>query len=561
MAGQRPLGELLDRRQRWALMLSLMLCMFLSALDGSIVSTATPRILADLGGFSLLSWVFTVYILSSTVVVPIVGKLSDMFGRKTFLIGGIAIFVTASAACGAAPSMIALIVARGVQGFGGGMVMASVFTTLGDLFPPAERAKYIGLFTGTFSLAAITGPTVGGLLTDTVGWRWCFFVNVPFGALAILFIWLNLPFRRLGGKLSRVDFAGAALLASATTSLLLALVWGHQEFGWASPETTGLFVASGVLTVAFVLQEMRHPGAILPMVLFRNRVFVQSNLTVVCLGAGMFGAIQYLPTFLQTALGDSATSSGLVSTPQSLGLLVSSVIGGQMIARTGRFKYQVILGACFVVAASFLLRTLDTGEAEWHISLFMVLYGLGSGLVMPSMSVIVQSAVSHEYLGVATSSRQFFMQIGQVFGTAIFGVILATSFQSSFDSHVSDQARAAIAPATLQRFEDPTFALNKPAFAQVQTEVRALPGGEALLTSTVAAQKNAIATAIRDIFTGSSIAALLVLFLAVTAKEIPLRRGFFPEQTRGPQPLPAAGPLPADAPEAVALEPPLPALD
>jgi EmrB/QacA subfamily drug resistance transporter len=542
-------------------MLSLMLCMFLSALDGSIVSTATPRILADLGGFSLLSWVFTVYILSSTVVVPIVGKLSDMFGRKTFLIGGIAIFVIASAACGAAPSMIVLIVARGVQGFGGGMVMASVFTTLGDLFPPAERAKYIGLFTGTFSLAAITGPTVGGLLTDSVGWRWCFFVNVPFGALAILFIWLNLPFRRLGGKLARVDFAGAALLASATTSLLLALVWGHQQFGWASPETVGLFVAAGVLTVAFVLQEMRHPEAILPMALFRNRVFVQSNLMVVFLGAGMFGAIQYLPTFLQTALGNSATSSGLISTPQSLGLLVSSVIGGQIIARTGRFKYQVILGACFVVAASFLLRTLDTGEAEWHISLFMVLYGLGSGLVMPSLSVVVQSAVSHEYLGVATSSRQFFMQIGQVFGTAIFGVILATSFQSSFDSHVSEQARAAIAPATLQRFEDPTLALDKRAFAQVQTEVRALPGGEVLLASTVAAQKDAIATAMRDIFTASSVAALLVLFLAVTAKEIPLRRGFFPTQAPAARPVPAGGPLPAAAPEAAAMEPPLPAVD
>ncbi len=259
----QALGEFLSQRQKWLLLVSLMLCMFVSALDGSIVATATPRILADLGGFSKLSWVFTVYLLSSTVVVPLVGKLSDMFGRKYFLVAGIAIFTIGSASSGAAPSMLFLIGSRAIQGVGGGMIFACVFATLGDLFHPAERGKYIGFFTGTFSLAAISGPTIGGLLTDNAGWRWCFYVNIPVAILAITFIWRNLPYSKKGGQLSRVDFLGAALLSSATVSLLLALVWANEAFGWGSTETVGLFVAAdlvlGLLGGQLALTAADHP--------------------------------------------------------------------------------------------------------------------------------------------------------------------------------------------------------------------------------------------------------------------------------------------------------------
>ncbi len=539
---EQALGELLDRRQKWLLLLSLMTCMFVSALDGSIVSTATPRILADLGGFSQLSWVFTVYMLSSTVVVPIVGKLSDMFGRKLFLIAGIGVFLVGSAASGAAPSMVFLIGARAVQGIGGGMLFACVFATLGDLFAPAERGKYIGFFTGTFAIAAITGPTIGGLLTDNVGWRWCFYVNIPVGIMAIAFISMNLPFRRKPGRLSQVDFIGAALLGGATTTLLLALVWAQKDFGWGSTETVGLFVAAVVLAVAFVFQERRHPQAIFPLVLFRNRVFVQANLLVMVSGAGMFGAIQYLPTFVQTSLGASATASGLISTPQSLGMLTTSIVGGQVLARTGRFKYQIILGCALILLATSMLTTLDVGEAKWHISVFMIVYGLGSGLVMPVMSVVTQSAVSHEYMGVATSGRQYFMQIGQVLGTAVFGVLLATTYSSSFSDNVSVQARAEIPAATLQRFNDPTLALDPREFALVRAEVLKLPDGQAVLSSTVDAQKEGVASAIDAIFLAAAAMAVVVLVIAVTLPEIPLRKGFA---------TPPAGSRPVAAPEAV----------
>ncbi|MEO8538319.1 MAG: MDR family MFS transporter [bacterium] len=534
------LGDMLEQRQKWLLLISLMLCMFISALDNSIVATATPRILADLGGFSLLSWVFTVYMLSSVVVVPIVGKLSDMFGRKKFLLGGIAVFMIASALVGAAPSMIFLIMARALQGVGGGTIFSCVFATLGDLFSPAERGKYIGFFTGTFSLAAISGPLVGGILTDSLGWRWCFYVNIPIAILAIVFISRNLPMKKRGGKLSQIDFLGAGLLSSATVSLLLALVWAQERFGWGSPETLGMFAAAFVLVVLFAFQEARHPEAIFPLMLFRNRVFVQANLLVMLSGAGVFGAIQYLPTFVQTSLGSSATGSGIVSTPQSLGLLTTSIIGGQLLSRTGRFKYQVIFGATLIVAATFLLHTIGVGEAKWHIMAYMGTYGLGSGLVMPTMSVITQSAVDHKYMGVATSGRQYFMQIGQVLGTAIFGVVLATSFTSSLHDRVPADTAAAVGPTTLKEFDDPVLPLDPRNYNPVKAEILALPDGQKHLDIIIDAQKHAVAHAIDNIFLGSAVAAIGVLLMAITIPEIPLRRGFGSAVTSG---QPAATPI------------------
>ena len=326
----RPLGEMLTHRQKMVLLTTLMLSMFVGALDQTIMSTATPSIIADLGGFALLSWLFTSYMLASTVVVPLVGKLSDMFGRKPFIIGGITIFVGASVGCGLAPSMPALIAARAIQGVGGGLLFGSVFATLGDIFTPIQRARYMGYFISAFTLASLSGPTIGGFLTDGPGWRWCFYINLPVGIVAATLIWVNLPMSRQGGRLRDIDFQGALLLGAATTCALLALVWANETYGWGGAPTLGLFAAAIVLAAAFVRQEARHPQAILPLGLFRNRVFVQANMFSMLQGGGMMGAVQYLPTFIQTSLGASATASGIVSTPQSLGLLGSSIIAGQI---------------------------------------------------------------------------------------------------------------------------------------------------------------------------------------------------------------------------------------
>ncbi|MGE3074130.1 MAG: MDR family MFS transporter [Dehalococcoidia bacterium] len=528
----RALGEYLSNRQKFLVMNSLMMAMFISALDQSIVATATPHILADLGGFKLLSWVFTIYLLASTVTVPLVGKLSDMFGRKPFLLAGIALFVAASAACGAATSMPMLIVARAVQGIGGGILFGCVFATLGDLFTPLERAKYMGYFIGSFTLASLIGPTVGGFLTDGPGWRWCFYINLPVGIIASGFIWVNLPYARKGGKLSRVDFVGSALLSTATICILLGLVWAQGEFGWASVETIGLFVAGAVLTVAFIIQEAHHPEAIFPLHIFRNRVFVQSNLVAVLQGGGMFGAITYLPTFIQISLGASATASGLVSTPQSLGLLATSIVGGQFVSRTGRFKIQLIIGSCLSLVATVLLQTLDVGTPKWHIAMFMVIFGLGGGLVGPTISVIVQSCVSQSLIGVATSSRQFFMQIGQVMGVAIFGLIFTTTYASSFSADISPETAAVLAQAgATEQFNDPTLALDAKTSEKVSEELLAVPGGEAALTAAIDSQRHAVATSTERLFIGSTLAGIVVLALIITMKEIPLRSTFSSEET------------------------------
>jgi EmrB/QacA subfamily drug resistance transporter len=528
-AASRPLGELLDARQRWLLMASLMVSMFMGALDQTIMATAAPRIVADLGGFHLLSWVFTTYMLSSTVVVPLVGKLSDIYGRKIFLMSGMIVFLAASAGCGAAPNMAALIGFRALQGAGGGTVFSSVFATIGDIFPPAERGKYMGLFTGTFTLASVLGPTVGGLLTDHAGWRWVFYINIPVGAIALPAIWYNLPLAR-SNRRTRIDYLGALLLSMATVSALLALAWSGEERGWTSPPTLLLFATSLIAILAFVLQERSHPEPIVPFHLFRIREFLLGNLIVLSIGLAMMGMVPYLPTFLQTALDASATASGLVTTPQSLGLLVTSILGGQLLSRTGHYKLQTVIGAFLILCAVTLMLTLGPNSPAWHLSAFVVVLGLGGGLAMPTMSVVIQNAVPHEFLGVATSSRQFFMQIGGVVGTAIFGVLLTTAFQSDFRNEVSPDTRSQVDAAVLQKFEDPTLALDERTFTQVSTQILSQPDGQVLLADTQQAQREAITVAIHRVFLCSICIVIATVLLSLLLKEVPLRRTFGPQE-------------------------------
>ncbi len=540
----RPLSETLTRRQLWLLLTSLMLAMFVSAVDMTVVSTATPRILADLGGFHLLSWLFTSYMLASTVVVPLVGKLSDIFGRKVFILAGLGIFLVSSVLCGLATNMESLIIYRAIQGIGGGILMASVFTAVGDIFSPAERSKYMGLFTGVFSLAAILGPTVGGFLTDHGGWRWVFIVNVPFILAAIPAIWFNLPSRKTIRR-PKIDYLGAIILAVAAVVVLLAFEWAGKKYAWGSPQITGLLAGGLILTGAFIFQEKRHPEPILPLFLFKNRTFLIANGVVLVMGIGMMGALQYLGIFVQTALGASATASGLISTPQSLGLLVASIFGGQMIARTGRYRIQTVAGACVILVAMLMLRTLDVDVPRWHISGMMVVLGVGFGLVMPTLSLTSQNSVSYQYLGVASSANQFFRQIGGVFGVAIFAAMLTRSYEAEFDTRLNPEQQAALGPQLVESFQDPTFRLNQGAFAQASAAVLQLPDGEALLKSATDAQTFSVAKGIRDIFTVATIIAVLAVVLCLFIPEVPLRRDF-----KGAQGAPAPGGSPPAATDA-----------
>jgi len=551
----RPLGEILDQRQKMLLVGSLMLTLFLGALDQTIVSTAVPRILADLGGFGLLSWLFTSYMLASTVVMPVVGKLSDIFGRKLLLIGGVVVFLVGSALCGTAQSMVALIIFRAVQGVGGGAIFSLVFATNADLFPPAQRGKYIGFFTGVFSLASLLGPTIGGLLTDHAGWRWVFYVNIPVGCLAIPAIWFNLPLRGGQGH-PKIDFAGAALLASSTILLLLALVWAGDQYSWGSVQVLGSMAAAVVLLGVFIAQERRHPEPIIPLSLFQNRSFVQSGLVVFTFGVAVFGALAYLPTFVQTAVGASATISGVIGTPQAIGSLVTSIIGGQIISRRGRYRMQTILGSICLFGSLVWLSTLSVDTPRWEISARMVVLGLGFGVVLPTMSLVAQNSVGHAMIGIASSTNQFLRQIGMVLGTAVFGAVLANAYHAGFDDQLSAEAKSTLEQAeatgalpagTLGEFDDPTLALAPGTYQEVRAAISALPGGPALFAETQSAQREAVAIAVRRIFLVASVVAALTVVLAFTMKEVPMRRGFG-------QPVPAgagAGP-PGAAPPGTA---------
>lgn len=543
IADGQPLAEILTSRQKWLLIFSLMIAMFIGAIDQTVVATATPRILADLGGFDLLSWLFTSYMLASTVVVPLVGKLSDIFGRKAFVLAGIVLFLLSSAACGAAPTMVSLIIFRAVQGVGGGMIFASVFATVGDVFSPAERGKYVGMFTGVFGLASILGPTVGGFLTDNGGWRWVFYINIPFSLVALPAIWFNLPSRH-GANRPRIDFLGAALLSVASVLLLLSFEWiGNHEYAWDSAPVLSCIVVAVLALVAFVYQEARHPEAIIPLHLFRNRTFVLSNVIVFIVGIGMFGALQYLSLFVQIGLGASATASGLITTPQSAGMLVASILGGQLIARTGRYRVQSVLGSIIVLGCMLFLRTVEIDMVKWHISAAMVVLGFGVGLVMPTMALVVQNAVPYRYLGVASSSNQFFRQIGGVFGVAIFAAVLTSSYESAFSDQLAPSVRDSLGPEVVTSFEDPTLPLNPTEYRAVTAAVSGREGGKETLAAANQAQRESVAIAVRDIFTGSAIVAGLGIVLCAFLKEVPTERRLRPaaegEAAAAEQPPPA----------------------
>mgnify|MGYP001378645073 FL=1 len=540
-----PLADTLDSRQKGLLLGSLMTCLFVGALDQTVVSTATPRILADLGGFGLLSWLFTSYMLTSTVIIPLVGKLGDIYGRKLFLIGGVFIFMVSSAACGAAPNMPVLIWMRAVQGLGGGMIFASVFATMGDLFSPAERGKYIGLFTGMFSLASIVGPAFGGFLTDNLSWRWVFYVNIPVSLVAMPAIWFNLPAKARSGT-PRLDFFGAALLSASSVMALLAFVWAGDKYAWASSQIIGLLGGSLAVLAVFIWQEARHPEPILPLHLFRNRAFLMSNLIVFAFGIGVMGAFQFLGLYVQTALDASATVSGVISTPQSLGVLLTSIIGGQVITRTGHYKWQTTFGTVLIAISLAMLTRLSIDTRLWQISAIMVLLGLGFGLVLPTMSLVVQNAVSYQYIGVASSSSQFFRQMGSVLGIAIFGAILSNTYHSEFQDRFTAEDRAAVGPAITAQLDDPTVKLNEAQFARIQQAVLQLDDGAAILDRAESAQGENVVTAIQYIYLAAFGAALLCVVFAVAMNELPLRRTV--------QDGPPGDPRPAAPPHAAHLE-------
>ncbi len=517
----------LSNRQIMLAMVALMTGMLLAALDQTIVGTAMPRIIAELQGFDHYAWVTTAYLLTSTAVVPIVGKLSDIYGRKLFLVGGTAFFVLASALCGMAQDMTQLIVFRGLQGIGGGILMAMVFTTISSIFPPAQRGRVQGAFSGVFGFASIVGPLIGGYLTDVLSWRWVFYVNLPLGLIALAVLWLGFPNIRPARTDRPIDVLGAVTLVASVVPLLLALSWGGGEYGWTSPQIVGLLGVAAMMTAFFLVIESRAPEPIIPLSLFKNPVVSVATVAMMLVMMGMFGTILFVPLFIQGVIGASASESGTVMMPLMMTMIASSMIGGQVISRTGRYKLVAVFGLSTAAFGMFLLAQMGPDTPFWVVTRNMMIVGLGLGPTMPVFTIAAQNAVSFGQLGVVTSVTQFARSIGGTLGAALFGSLLINRFGSALQEALPPSAAAVIPAEQLARVQNPQVLFNPEIAASLRDGlVAAGPQAGQAYDALLVAIRTALATSLHETFVTGAIIVVVGVVAVLFLKELPLRKSF-----------------------------------
>jgi EmrB/QacA subfamily drug resistance transporter len=486
------------RREILIVLPGLLLTLILAMLDQLIVSTALPRIVGELGGVTHLSWVVTAYVLASTITTPLYGKLGDLYGRKRLLMAAIIIFLAGSALSGLAHSMDQLIIFRALQGLGAGGLMVGAIATIGDLVSPRERGQYMGYMMAAMMLAMIAGPLIGGTITDSLSWRWIFYINMPVGGAALVYLAATLHLPRLRVP-HRIDYLGAGVLAIAATAIVLLTTWGGTQYAWSSAPIMGLGVVAIIAAVAFLAIEARAEEPVLPLHVFGNRNFSLATGMSFMLGLAMFGALTFLPIYQQTVQHLTAVGSGLMLIPMMLGSTVTSLIAGQVTTRTGKYKVLPIIGGAIMSVGMLLLTTIGVHTSLVTTGLYFAVLGVGMGFLMQITSLIVQNSVDPADMGVASSSRTFFQQIGGSIGVAMFGAIFARRLTGVLSARLPGAHLNTSGPQL-----DPVTVNHLP--AAVRGDVFA-----------------AIAHGVQGVFIWAAPSAVIVLLLALFIKEVPLR--------------------------------------
>lgn len=512
--------EHLEKRQKITIMIAIMASMLFAALNQTIIGTVMPRIVSALGGIQYFNWVFTIFMLTSSITTVLVGKLSDIYGRKIFILIGLAVFMIGSFLCGTAQSMIQLIIWRGLQGFGGGMVMATAFTAVGDLFSPRERGRWQGLMGGVFGLASVLGPTLGGYIVDRFDWHWVFWIFLPVGFIAFYLILRLFPQTPPGEK-KRIDYTGSMFLVLTIVPLLLAFTWAGDRYAWSSWQIIGLFAVSILGLLAFLWVEKHAENPVMPLHLFKNSIFTWSNVINFFIGVAMFGATMYAPFYIQGIKGISAAESGVIMMAMTLGMVLASTIAGNMITKTGKYKKLALFGLLIMGTGLVLLSTMNIDTPLFITTLYLITVGLGLGTAFPIFNLTVQNAVSHKYLGVSTSAIQLFRQIGGTIGVSIMGTIMISQMNAKLatispppelTNNPAGQALANINPQVL---------LSPDQLAAIRNQLPA--GMESVFDQVLLMLREAMNAGLSSVFLVGGGVIALAFICTFFLREIPLR--------------------------------------
>lgn len=515
--------EHLTQKKKVTIMIALMAAMFFAAINQTIVGTAMPRIIAILGGIEHYTWVITIYMLTSTIATVLVGKLSDIYGRKPFLLAGIVIFIIGAFLSGLSDNIYQMITYRGIQGVGGGILMSATVTAVGDLFAPRERAKWTGIMMAMFGFSSVIGPTLGGFMVDHMDWRWIFWIFLPLGIVAFIMIWRMFP-KGTRAASETIDYPGSIFLSLSIVALLLGFSWAGTKYAWSSPEILGLFAAAIAGAVILILIERKAKSPVLPLSLFKNSIVTISMIIGFLMNAGMMGAMIYLPFFVQGVEGVSPTNSGFINMPMSLMMIVLSTLAGRWISKSGKYKRYAMIGMPFMVAAMIMMAFMNSIVMAVAS---MIVFGIGLGLAMPVFTLTVQNAVAPQMLGVATATTTLFRNLGGTIGIAVMGTVMNTTLTHKLESAVASGKGPDLskldpeAAKQLTAFMNPQLLLDQPKLKELHTT---LPEQiRPLFNQLIEMLRGALSDSLTVVFLSGTallvIAAVLVLFL----KEIPLR--------------------------------------